>query len=109
MPEIDTGELDYPPFAIPDDIGKKLGDTTKAKITTPHRIMDIPGQGPRNAINIKIGNKDFTLGLNKTNARVIAKTHGKNSDDWVGKIITLYRTEANNPKTMKTVPAIRVG
>lgn len=109
MPEIDTGELDYPPFATPNDIGKELGSKIKAKITTPHRLMEIPGQGPRNALNIKIGDKEFTLGLNKTNARVLAANLGKNSDNWVGKIISLYRTEANNPKTMKTVPAIRVG
>lgn len=109
MPEIDTGELDYPPFVTADDVGKKLGDTTHAEITTSHRLLETPGQTPRNAVNIKIGKKEYTFGLNKTNTRTLAKNLGKNSDDWVRKTITLYRTEANNPKTMKTVPTIRVG
>lgn len=109
MPIVDTGELEYPPFVTADDVGKKLGDIMKAKITTSHRLLEMAGQAPRNAINIKIGNKEFTFGLNKTNTRVLAANLGKDSDDWVGKTISLYRTEANNPKTMKTVPAIRVG
>lgn len=32
------------------------------------------------------------LVLNKTNARVIAKIHGRETDDWIAKQITLYAT-----------------
>lgn len=33
--------------------------------------------------------------LNKTNAKTIAKLHGPDTDDWVGKKITLYATETS--------------
>lgn len=109
MPIVDTGDLEYPPFVTPDNIGKKLGDTIKAKVTTPHRPIETAGQADRIAINIKINENEYTLGLNKTNRRKLVELLGKNSDNWVGKIVTLVRSEANNPRTLKTVPAIRIG
>lgn len=106
MPEIDTGELEFPPFATADDVGPKLGNSVKATVTSFHRILESTGN---KAINIKIGNKEFTLSLNKTNTRTLVKQLGKNSDSWPKKVITLVRTEANNPKTNKIVPTIRIG
>lgn len=106
MPEIDTGDLEYPPFANASDVGKKLGDSIKAKVTTCHRIIEMTG---RNAINIKIGDQELTLSLNKGNTRELIKQIGKNSDFWIGKTITLVRSEANNPQTKKIVPTIRIG
>lgn len=37
--------------------------------------------------------KDKSLVLNKTNATTIAKTLGNDTDQWVGKSITLYPTK----------------
>lgn len=44
--------------------------------------------------------------LNKTNAMLIASIHGDDSDDWIGKKITLYPTTCQ--AFGKTVPCVRV-
>ncbi len=49
---------------------------------------------------------DKGLVLNQTNAKSIAKLHGEDSDDWIGKAITLYPTEVQFKNEM--VEAIRV-
>jgi len=46
------------------------------------------------------------LVLNKTNAKTIAKLHGKETDAWVGKALTLYPTTAKFGRD--TVEAIRI-
>lgn len=46
------------------------------------------------------------LVLNKTNAQTIAAMHGDDTDDWLGKKITLYVTEVEG--FGKLQPAIRV-
>jgi hypothetical protein len=46
------------------------------------------------------------LVLNKTNSRTIADLLGMNTDDWIGKKVTLYRSETSFQN--KTVPCIRV-
>jgi hypothetical protein len=37
--------------------------------------------------------KDKKFGLNKTNAGTVGKLHGRETDNWIGKRITLYATE----------------
>jgi len=44
-------------------------------------------------ISLKFQGKKKALVLNKTNARVIAKYHGKNTDGWIGKEIEIFPTE----------------
>jgi hypothetical protein len=46
------------------------------------------------------------LVLNKTNTTIIAKLYGDDTDDWVGKPVTLYATEVQFQGDM--VDAIRV-
>ena len=46
------------------------------------------------------------LVLNKTNAKLIAAHHGEESDDWIGKQITLYATQCKFGRD--TVDCIRV-
>jgi hypothetical protein len=50
--------------------------------------------------------EDRGLVLNKTNVNVIAKLHGDDTDDWIGKQVTLYATEVQFQSEM--VEAIRV-
>ena len=42
---------------------------------------------------IKMAGKDKMWVLNKTNAQSIAKLHGKEVTDWIGKQITIYPTQ----------------
>jgi hypothetical protein len=46
------------------------------------------------------------LALNKTNSKAIAAMYGNNTDAWIGKLITLYPTQAQMGGD--TVDAIRV-
>ena len=48
--------------------------------------------------------KDFVV--NKTNAKSIAKLHGDETDDWIGKQITLYQTQTEYKGEM--VDCIRI-
>jgi hypothetical protein len=50
--------------------------------------------------------QDKGLVLNKTNIGTIAKLHGEESDDWIGKQVTLYPTEVDFQG--KQVEAIRI-
>lgn len=50
--------------------------------------------------------EDKGLVLNKTNVNTIAKLHGDDTDDWIGKDITLFTTEVQFQSDM--VEAIRV-
>ena len=44
--------------------------------------------------------------INKTNSNTIAALHGGDTDEWIGKRITSYRSETSFQN--KTVPCIRV-
>jgi hypothetical protein len=50
--------------------------------------------------------KDKGFVLNKTNAKIIAKLYGDDTDDWIGKPITIYPTEVEFAGEM--VESIRV-
>lgn len=50
--------------------------------------------------------EDRGLVLNKTNVGTIAKLHGDDTDDWIGKDVTLFATEVQFQSEM--VEAIRV-
>jgi hypothetical protein len=50
--------------------------------------------------------KDKGLALNKTNAGVIARNYGDNTEDWIGKAIQLYPTTTEYKGERK--PCIRV-
>jgi len=54
----------------------------------------------------KEGKEEKRLVLNRTNAEIIAKIHGKDTDLWIGKKITLYPTKTDFGN--KRVDCIRV-
>jgi len=53
------------------------------------------------------GKKEKRLVLNKTNAMIIAKIHGFETNEWIGKRITLYPTEVFAFGETKTCIRIR--
>jgi hypothetical protein len=58
------------------------------------------------SFEIRFVENDKALGLNKTNASVIAELYGSNTDNWAGKRITLYPTRTQ--MGAKMVPCIRI-
>lgn len=54
----------------------------------------------------RTGKDEKRMVMNKTNARAIASHYGVDTDDWIGKKITLYPTRV--PYKKETVEAIRV-
>lgn len=46
---------------------------------------------------LKFEGKTKQLGLNKTNREMIASMHGKETEDWIGKEITLVTGKTMNP------------
>jgi hypothetical protein len=42
---------------------------------------------------VKFKGREKKFAVNKTNGKAIARLYGKNTDDWIGKFITLYPTE----------------
>jgi hypothetical protein len=64
---------------------------------------DVGGQR-RNLLKFRGTNK--CLILNKTNARAIAKAYGPDSQNWIGKAVTLFQAQVDFRGDL--VPAIRV-
>ena len=81
----------------------------KATVVTIKSVeMETIGQGQNKAekLILSFRGKDKQLVCNKTNAKVIAKLHGEDTDDWVGKQIRLVPREVEFQGDM--VWAIRV-
>lgn len=55
---------------------------------------------------VRFVGKKKALVLNKTNARTIAKLHGNQTDEWVGKGVTLYPTTTTFGR--ETVDCLRI-
>jgi hypothetical protein len=51
--------------------------------------------------------RDKGMVLNKTNGKMVAKLHGKDFEDWVGKTVTVYPTECE-AKGGEIVECIRI-
>ena len=101
----------FAPFIKAADIGSKLGAYVDAVIDSPHRTITRDDGTESAIVDIRVGGAEGekrTLGLNKRNMAAVVAKHGKDSDQWVGQVITLVRTEANNPQTMQQVPSIKV-
>lgn len=49
-------------------------------------------KGAEKKVIARFAGKEKMMILNKTNAKTIAKRHGNDTDDWIGKQITLYAT-----------------
>jgi len=63
---------------------------------------------PKKQIVLKFFGAQKQLGLNRINAKRIEKMYGRNwEQDWIGKEVRLYESEAPNAKG-NTVPCIRV-
>jgi hypothetical protein len=71
-------------------------------------IQNVAGQGqPEEKKPVMFfRGKEKGLALNKTNANIISKSYGDETDDWIGKTITLYATETEFKGEI--VPCIRV-
>ncbi len=71
-------------------------------------VVETVGQGKdaEDKPHIYFNETDKALVLNKTNAGVIAKLYGNDTDDWTGKQIALYAMDVQYGNEM--VPGIRV-
>lgn len=49
-------------------------------------------EGAEKKVIIRFTGKQKAMILNKTNAKTIAKRYGNDTDDWIGKAVTLYPT-----------------
>lgn len=57
-------------------------------------------------IGVYLRDKKKGIMLNKTNAKIVAAQYGGNTDEWIGKEITIFPTTTTFGKD--TVPCIRV-
>jgi hypothetical protein len=75
-------------------------DITKpTTLTIQHVAMETVGQGADAQDKPVIGFMGAKKGwiLNKTNALSIAELYGDNTDQWIGKAVTLYTTQVQGP------------
>lgn len=57
------------------------------------KVEDIHTEkGAEKKVIIRFSGKQKMMILNKTNAKTIAKRYGNDTDDWIGKVVTLYPT-----------------
>ena len=88
----------------------KAGDFTETgqALTIKHLEEDNVGQGKDAKDVWVIFFKEVEKGLilNKTNSGIIGKLYGEDTDDWIGKRVTLYATEVQFGNEM--VEAIRI-
>ena len=84
-----------------------LGKEDRVMTITSAEMEEIGrGKDMETKIVLEFKGQKKKLALNKTNAKSIAKLHGDDTDDWVGKKITLYATETEF--NGDTVACIRV-
>ncbi len=73
------------------DLGGEDKTVTVAKVSVQELTMQ--GGATEQKPVVEFSDAKKKLVLNKTNAAIVAKLHGTNTDDWVGKRITLYPTK----------------
>ena len=83
-------------------------DESGSVLTIDRVEMETVGQGKDADDKPIVYFKELEKGLvlNKTNAGIISNLHGDDTDDWEGKLVTLYATEVQFQGDM--VEAIRV-
>ena len=79
--------------AFPSRFLKADDDITEGGVTLAIKNVEIEKVGDDNKPVIAFRGIDKRLVCNKTNAKVIAKLYGDDTDDWVGQKITLYATD----------------
>ncbi len=84
--------------------GKDVPLTIKAVELTDLPLKGTSDTKKRGVIEFQETQK--MLVLNRTNADIIARMHGRDTDEWVGKRIALYPAQASFGR--ETVPAIRI-
>lgn len=86
------------------DCGEKLGDELVVTIKGVQRET----VGAEKVVKGVVLFNEFDRGLvlNKTNSRTIAGLFGNDTDAWIGKKITIYRSET--PLKGQVVPCVRV-
>jgi hypothetical protein len=84
-----------------------LGDDQTATATIEKVYEEkLPQTG--DTIMIKFKTYDKSLALNKTNTKTLVGLFGDETDDWTGKVVTLYKVLVNNPTTKKETESLRV-
>lgn len=86
------------------DLGEKIG----AEMVVTIKGVDRKEVGAEKVTKGVVYFQEVSRGLvlNKTNSRTIAALYGLDTDNWIGKSITIYRSETSMQG--KTVPCIRV-
>lgn len=81
--------------AFPSKYLKADEDVTEEGLTLVIKSVEIEdvGQQKEEKLVMAFRGQDKTLVVNKTNATTIAVLYGDDTDDWVGKPITLYATD----------------
>ena len=98
-------ELLFPSdFVKSADLGGKEVTVTIKAITVDELTM--AGGIKKNKAVIRFEKAKKKLVLNRTNADIIAKMYGKDTDKWIGKTITMYETTTTFGG--KTVDCIRI-
>ncbi len=91
-------------FVKADDLNGK--DVTKTiKAVTMDELTMAGGRKETRPV-VRFSDAEKKLVLNKTNAITISKMYGKETDDWVGKQVTMYPTETQFGS--ETVDCIRI-
>lgn len=86
------------------DLGERIGDEIPVTI----KAVDKKIVGAEKVLKGVVYFDEFDRGLvlNKTNSRMIADMFGSDTDKWMGKKITIYRSETSLQG--RVVPCIRV-
>ena len=81
---------------------------TDSTVTISRVVMESLGHGPDADSKpvVYFTDRKKALVLNRTNSAAIAKLYGSETEDWVGKSITLYPTETSFRG--QQVPCVRV-
>lgn len=94
--------FDSKPFLKGTDIKKDTQVTVEAFDKVKTRISE----KPRPCLRLK--GFEAPLGLNVTNFNRMIEKFGDDTDNWIGKRITLKRVLVNNPQTKQEQAAIRI-
>jgi len=92
---------------IPFFKGKDIEGNELSIIISGVRELELPS-GITPVIDFKYKKEEKSLPLNSTNFGRLIEKHGDESDNWIGKKITLMKVLVTNPQTKKEVESIRI-
>ena len=91
-------------FVKADDLDGR--DVTKTIKSVTMDELTMSGGKKKTSPVIRFSDAEKKLVINKTNAKIIAGMYGNETDNWVGKKITMFPTETTFGA--ETVPCIRI-